>query len=138
MKAPTHSKRGLVFVAMIVGSLVLLLGALTSLQLGLGPVLPVKILLGLSGAVAFVSWMLAVPEGEQAEGGESESEGEWQRPGEQDQLFVFRRAQFSALGLSDEIAASLATHPTVSVHDMARLIAKGCPPTTAVRILWPV
>jgi hypothetical protein len=43
----------------------------------------------------------------------------------------------TALGVSEDVALVLAESPSFSVHELKRLLARGCPLGTALRILWP-
>jgi hypothetical protein len=48
-----------------------------------------------------------------------------------------RRTRIAALGVAEVDALVLADDPTVSVHELERLVAQGCPLDAALRIVWP-
>jgi hypothetical protein len=123
------------------GTFVLLLAALAALSAGVAPALPLSAGVGVLGAAAFATAILAMG-GRQVRArrfraGAAAPEDADDRPSEEDRVHDHRERRFVALGVSEELAPVLAASRTVSAHDLARLIEKGCPVETAVRIVWP-
>jgi hypothetical protein len=104
--------------ATIAGALVL--AAVLGLRLDAVPPLPAKIILGISLPVLYVALIGMI------------------RPAVRP---IARRddaiSVLTALGVSEDVALVLAENPSFSVHELKRLLARGCPLGTALRILWP-
>lgn len=50
-------------------------------------------------------------------------------------VLAWRELQFLRLGIEEQLALELALTLTIDVHAYAELLAAGCPPETAERIL---
>ena len=55
--------------------------------------------------------------------------------GEATAVLEWRFSQLTKSGYRTEDAIALATHTDVDLHDAAELVARGCPPALALRIL---
>ncbi len=60
-------------------------------------------------------------------------DGEWRRLEDDLRVLRWRSERLVALGYERREAALLAVSP-VDIHELERLIGKGCPPETAVQI----
>jgi hypothetical protein len=58
-----------------------------------------------------------------------------QDEGEQAAVLKWRFSQLAKSGYGTEDAIELATHTDVDLHHAADLVARGCPPALALRIL---
>ena len=58
-----------------------------------------------------------------------------QDEGEQTAVLEWRFLQLAKSGYGTEDAIALATHTDVDLHHAAYLVARGCPPALALRIL---
>jgi hypothetical protein len=54
---------------------------------------------------------------------------------EEDAILAWRIWVLHRAGYADDAAASLAESSDVDLHDAVRLLERGCPPATALRIL---
>ena len=54
------------------------------------------------------------------------------------ELREWRRARLIQAGFSVELATSLGVDPRVDLHDLLKLVDRGCPPHLAARILAPL
>ena len=59
------------------------------------------------------------------------------KPPEIDEVYGWRSMRLQRLGVPRELRAKLAADPALSVHELERLLAAGCPLDTALRILDP-
>jgi len=57
---------------------------------------------------------------------------------EQREIERWRRQRLQRAGFERELAAELAGEPAVDLHDLLSLLARGCPPELAARILAPI
>lgn len=57
---------------------------------------------------------------------------------EADEVTAWRRERLVRAGLPRSLSARLAADPRYDVHDLLALVARGCPPELAVRILAPL
>lgn len=63
---------------------------------------------------------------------------DWEaEPPEIDEVYGWRSMRLERLGVPWELRAKLAAEPALSVHELERLLAAGCPLDTALRILDP-
>lgn len=53
-------------------------------------------------------------------------------------LLGWRRVQLLRAGFDGEQASRLAADRAIDLHELIGLIDRGCPPATALRILWPL
>ena len=99
---------------------VLALAAVLGLRLDAVPALPAEIVLGVSLPVLYLALIGTI------------------RPAAR---YVPRREDgFSALtrlGVAEDAALLLSQDPSFSIPELKRLLARGCPLGTALRILWP-
>jgi hypothetical protein len=104
--------------AALAGALVL--AAVVGLKLDAVPPLPAEIVLGVSLAVLYVALIGTI------------------RPAARS---VVRREDgvsvLIRLGVPEDAALVLSRDPSFSVAELKRLLARGCPLGTALRILWP-
>ena len=115
----TRWTRHCAVLAAIAGALVV--AALLALRLGAVPPLPAEIALGVSLPVLYFALIGTI----RPAVGSVPSRRE-------DGFSVLVR-----LGVAEESALFLAAHPAFSVQELKRLLARGCPLATALRILWP-
>lgn len=120
------------------GSFVLLLVALSLLGERIGPEAPMKVAIGLLIAVALVGSLLAIPRAEKRNEPAPDEDEAISRVSDEEDVIAYRAERLAALGIPDELVRPLAVHQSVRVHDIAALIARGCPPVTAARIVWPI
>ncbi|MGH7541651.1 MAG: hypothetical protein ACRELC_11690 [Gemmatimonadota bacterium] len=123
-----------------------ILAAIASVKAGALPVLGGKVLLGatipLFFAMAFAAIRMdsqsgrKVPSLEPPFDEELEVEDFQQAP-EVERVYRWRGTRLSRLGLDEELTDILAAKPGFSVHELERLLGKGCPLGTALRILQP-
>lgn len=62
---------------------------------------------------------------------------EVRRPSEDELVRVWRTTRLTALGVPEHVALVLADDPSFSHHELERLLERGCPLGTALRILQP-
>jgi hypothetical protein len=53
-------------------------------------------------------------------------------------LAEWRLRQLERAGFDRELAASIATDPTMDLHALIELVERGCPPPLAARIMAPL
>jgi hypothetical protein len=132
--------------ATLAGALVLL--AITGLSLAAVPELPAKIVLGVSLPVFYGAMLGAIRPpsrpgpparraGPRPDDGTPLADDDWEQPSEVERVRAWRRTGLGALGVPEDVALALAEDPTFSLHELKRLLAEGCPLSTALRILWP-
>ena len=114
----TRSTRYCAILAALAGALVL--AAVLGLRLDAVPPLPAEITLGVSLTVLYFALIGTIPP---AAGSV---------PRREDGFSVLVR-----LGVGEDAAVFLAADPSFSIHELKRLLARGCPLGTALRILWP-
>jgi hypothetical protein len=114
----SRSTRHCAIVATLAGALVL--AALVALKLDAVPPLPAEIALGVSLPVLYLALIGTIPPAVVQ--------------------MTPREARFSMLrrlGVPEYAALILSHDPSFSIDDLKRLLARGCPLPTALRILWP-
>lgn len=104
--------------AALAGAVVL--AALLALKLDAVPPLPAEIALGVSLPVLYLALIGTIPP------------APVHRAPRDDPFSVLTR-----LGVSEYAALILSRDPAFSVADLKKLLARGCPLRTALRILWP-
>lgn len=57
------------------------------------------------------------------------------REGEEERVLAWREAELMRAGFQRDDAFELACRPDVDLHQAIDLLARGCPPPTALRIL---
>ncbi|HSI80977.1 MAG TPA: hypothetical protein VK919_10030 [Solirubrobacterales bacterium] len=132
--AGTRLTKSCGIVAAVAGLTVLV--AIIGLNLGTLPSVPAKFVLGVSIPMLYGTWLAALPRGEHPE---------WmgvpiavmQPRSRVGRLRASRHRCLVALGVPEEVALVLAGHPAFSLDELKRLLGKGCPVDTALRILWP-
>ncbi len=141
-----RSMRTCATVAIVAGALVL--AAVAGLNLNAVPSLPAKLVLGISLAVFYGAMVGAIRpasrpapavrhSGRRPDERMDAAQDHRAHPVEAEQVRAWRRARLASLGVSEAAALVLAEDPSFSVHELQRLLAKGCPVDTALRILWP-
>jgi hypothetical protein len=113
-----RSTRQCAILAALAGTLVL--AAVIGLRLDALPPLPAEITLGVSLPVLYLALIGTIRPAVSS------------APRREDGFSVLVR-----LGVSEDAAIFLATDPAFSVQELKRLLARGCPLGTALRILWP-
>jgi hypothetical protein len=118
VQPPIRSTQRYAILATLAGALVL--AAVVGLRLDAVPPLPAKIILGISLPVLYGALFGMISPAV--------------RPvaPREDAVSVL-----TALGVSEDDAVVLAEDRSFSVHELKRLLARGCPLGTALRILWP-
>lgn len=127
---------------------VLVLGAITGLNLDAVPEFPAKIVLGVSLPVFYGAMLGAIRPpsppapaarcpGPRPDDATRVADDDLRRPSEAERLSARRRTRLSALGVPEDVALVFAEDPSFSIHELNRLRAQGCPLDTALRILWP-
>lgn len=135
------------FLATLAGALVL--AAIMAVNLDVVPELPAKIILGLSLPVFFGAALGAIPPAQpkpaarhsdpRPDGGNPAADtDDVQRPSDDERVHAWRRTCLTALGVPEEVALVLAEDHSFSHHELKRLLARGSPLDTALRILQPV
>jgi hypothetical protein len=99
---------------------VLAVAAVLGLRLDTVPALPAEIVLGVSLAVLYCALIGTIPP---AAG---------RAPRREDGFSMLSR-----LGVPEDAALVLSQDPSFSIPELKRLLARGCPLGTALRILWP-
>jgi hypothetical protein len=134
------------FLATLAGALVL--AAIMALNLDAMPELPAKIILGISLPVFFGAALGAIPPAQPKpaarhpdprpeDGTPVADTDDVQRPSEDERVDAWRRTRLTAIGVPEDVALVLAEDPSFSHHELERLLARGCPLETALRILQP-
>jgi hypothetical protein len=118
VQPPIRSTQRCAMLATIAGALVL--AAVLGLRLDAVPPLPAKIILGISLPVLYGALIGTI------------SPAVRRVAPREDAIAVL-----TALGVAEDVALVLAENPSFSVHELKRLLARGCPLGTALRILWP-
>lgn len=113
------------------------LAAIVALNVGALPSLPVTLVLGVSIPVLYGASLGALPRGAE-ERWAAVTMDEIENRSEAGRVRALRHRRLVALGVAEEIALLLAGHPSFSVNELKRLLGKGCPLDTALRILWPL
>ena len=133
--------------ATLAGALVL--AAIMGLKLDAVPVLPAKVILGVSLAVSYGAALVAIrpparprpaarrPDPGPDDGTHTADADDVQRPSEEERVRAWRRTRLTALGVPEDVALVLAEDLSVSHHELKRLLGHGCPLGTALRILRP-
>jgi hypothetical protein len=123
-----------------------ILAAIASVKAGALPVLEGKVLLGaiipLFFAMAFAAIHMDSQNGRKVSSLELPFDEElevedFQQAPEVERVYRWRGTRLSRLGLDEELTDILAAEPGFSVHELERLLGKGCPLGTALRILQP-
>jgi hypothetical protein len=114
----SRSTRHCAILATLAGTVVL--AALLALKLDAVPPLSAQIALGISLPVLYLALIGTIPPG-----------AAHMAPRD-DRFSVLTR-----LGVSEYAALILSHDPAFSIDDLKRLLARGCPLATALRILWP-
>jgi hypothetical protein len=114
----SRSTRHCAILATLAGAIVL--AALLALKLDAVPPLPAEIALGVSLPVLYLALIGTIPP------------AAVDTAPRDDRFSVLTR-----LGVSEYAALILSRDPAFSVDDLKRLLARGCPLPTALRILWP-
>ena len=104
--------------AALAGAVVL--GAVLVLRFDAAPSLPAEIVLGVSLPVLYIALIGMIRPARRSS------------PRGDDPLSVLTR-----LGVTEEVALVLSQDPRFSILELKRLLARGCPLGTALRILWP-
>jgi hypothetical protein len=127
----------------------LALAAIMALNLDAVPELPAKIILGVSLPVFYGAAFGAMrppgrpklaarrPEPRPDDGTPAAETADVQRPSEDERVHAWRRTRLTALGVPEDVALVLAEDPSFSHHELERLLGRGCPLGTALRILRP-
>ena len=126
-----------------------ILAAIMGLKLDAVPELPAKIILGVSVPAFYGAALAAIrpsapprpaarrpdprPEGRTSAADADDAH----RPSEDERVRAWRRMRLTALGVTEEVALVLAEDPSFSYHELERLVGRGCPLGTALRILQP-
>jgi hypothetical protein len=104
--------------ATLAGAVVL--AALLALKLEAVPPLPAEIALGVSLPILYLALIGAIPPAAAHSAPRDD-----------------RFSRLTRLGVSEYAALILSHDPAFSIDDLKRLLARGCPLPTALRILWP-
>ena len=134
----------------------LVLAAIMALNLDAVPELPAKIIIGVSlpvffgaafGAMGPPAWRRPAarrPDQRPDDGTPAAETDDVHRPSEDAQppsederVRAWRRTRLTALGVPEEVALVLAEDLSFSHHELKRLLGRGCPLDTALRILQP-
>lgn len=137
MTSEAQKRRRRLLTVVGAGSFVLLLVGLSLLGEEIGPEVPLKVAIGLLAAAALVASLLAIPRAENEVEPAVLEDDATPRPSGEAEVVSYRAERLLALGVPDELVRPLAVHQSVRVHDVAALVARGCPPATAARIVWP-
>jgi hypothetical protein len=133
--------------ATLAGALVL--AAIMGLNLDAVPELPAKIILGVSLPVFYGAAFCAIrpparpkpaarrPDPRPDDGTPAADTDDVQRPSEDERVHAWRRTRLTALGVPEDVALVLAEDPSFSDRELQRLLERGCPLGTALRILQP-
>jgi hypothetical protein len=124
------------------------LATITGLKLDAVPDLPAKIILGVSIPVFFGAALAAIPRARPApsarpavprpdDAAPVADDHDIQGPSENERVQAWRRTRLAALGVLEDVALVLAEEHSFGHNELKRLLAKGCPLGTALRILWP-
>jgi hypothetical protein len=114
----SRSTRHCAILAALAGALVLV--AVLGLRLDAVPPLPAEIVLGVSLPMLYGALIGTI-----RPAGRSTARGD-------DPFSALTR-----LGVAEEVALVLSGDPSFSIPELKRLLARGCPLGTALRILWP-
>ena len=131
MKTAVRTKSPFAILAILLGAIVL--AAFTGLKSGAIPLLPAKIILGVTIPILFGTLLGAIPRGRVAALGPGwrpaeaapAAEDDLQRGSEVERVYGWRNARLAALGVAEETAMILAAHRTFSVHELDRLLQAG-------------
>jgi hypothetical protein len=134
----------------------LVLAAIMGLKLDAMPELPAKIILGISLPVFYGAALGAIrpparprpaarrPDPRPDDGTPTGDTDDVQRPSEDvqppsedERVRAWRRTRLTALGVPEDLALVLAEDLSFSHHELKRLLGRGCPLDTALRILQP-
>ena len=127
----------------------LIVSAIVGPKLDAVPQLPATIILGVSLAVFYGAALAAVrpsaaprtavsrPDPRPEDGSFAAGVDDFDRPSEDERVRAWRRTRLTALGVPEDIAFVLAESPSFSHHELKRLLERGCPLGTALRILQP-
>ena len=134
--------------ATLAGALVLV--AITGLSLDAVPELPAMIILGVSVPLFFGAALAAIrpsarpgpparrpdphPQDRTPPAADAD---DVHGPSEDERVRAWRRTRLTALGVPEDVALVLAEDPSFSPHELERLLGRGCPLGTALRILQP-
>jgi hypothetical protein len=146
METTVRAKSPFAILAILLGAVVLV--ALTGLNSGAMPPLPARVILGVAIPTFFATSFAAIWDTSRAREAALRpsrrppeaarpAEDDLQRASEIERVQAWRTARLAGLGVAEETARILATHPTFSVHELERLLETGCPLATALRILRP-
>jgi hypothetical protein len=143
-----HAAAVLWMLAVLLGAVVM--AGIAAAKSGALPVLPAKLVLGLSIPLFYAAALGAIrrdgsrgPSSALREGPRRADfalveEQTGRRVSEIEQVQRWRRARLVALGVADEPARILAARAELSVHELERLLEAGCSLGTALRILDPI
>ena len=142
-----RSMRPWAILATLAGALVL--AAIMGLKLDAVPELPAKIILGVSLPVFYGAALAAIrpparprpaarrPDPRPQDRTPAADSDDAHRPSEDERMRAWRRSRLTALGVPQDVALVLAENPSFSHHELKRLLGRGCPLGTALRILRP-
>ena len=131
-------------VAALAGAIAI--AAVIALNVGAVPQLPATIVLAVSVPVFFGAAIAAIPPARARRSGRAPRRDdaiptahadEVQRPSEHELVRAWRTARLAELGVPEEVALVLAEDVSFSHQELKRLLVRGCPLGTALRILQP-
>jgi hypothetical protein len=143
-----RSKQPWAILATLAGALIL--AAIIGLKLGAVPELPAKIILGVAVPLFYGAALAAIrpsarprpparrpdprPQDRTRPAADAD---DVHGPSEDERVRAWRRTRLTALGVPEDVALVLADDLSFSHHELKRLLGRGCPLGTALRILQP-